>query len=65
MNVAGTKVADSMVESLRTPRSRAFSLWFNPMGLQLLQSKSVLKRGAPVSVDVANGRQRSNAAWPA
>jgi hypothetical protein len=35
------------------------------MGLQLLQSKSVLKRVAPVSVDVANGRQRSNAAWPA
>jgi hypothetical protein len=65
INVAGTKVADSMVESLRTRRSQAFSHRFNPTGLQLLQSKSVLNRGAPVSVKVANGKQRSNAAWPA
>jgi hypothetical protein len=65
INVAGTKVADFMLESLRTRRSQAFSHWFYPMGLQLLQSKSVLNRGAPISVEVANGKQRSNAAWPA
>jgi hypothetical protein len=65
INVAGTKVADSMVESPRTRRSQAFSHRFNPTGLQLLQSKSALNRDAPVSVKVANGKQRSHAAWPA
>jgi hypothetical protein len=65
INVAGTKVADFMLESLRTLRFQAFFHWFNPMGLQLSQGKSGLNRGAPVSVEVANGKQRSNAAWPA
>jgi hypothetical protein len=65
INVAGTKVADSMVPSLRTPRFQAFSHWFHPSGLQLTQSKSALNRGAPISVEVANGKQRSKAAWPA
>jgi hypothetical protein len=65
INVAGTKVADSMVPSLRTPRFQAFSHWFHPSGLQLTQSKSALNGGAPISVEFANGKQRSKAAWPA
>ena len=65
INVAGTKVAESMVPSLRTLRSQAFSHGFNPIGLQLSQGKSGLSRGAPISVEVANGKHRSNGAWPA
>jgi len=65
INVAGTKVAESMVPSLRTLRSQTFSHGFNPIGLQLWQGKSGLNHGAPISVEVANGKHRSNAAWPA
>jgi hypothetical protein len=60
INVAGTKVAELMLENAG---SRAFSDWFQLVALQRVQCKSVLNRGAPNSVEVLVGEHRSNAAW--
>jgi hypothetical protein len=54
-----------MLESLRTLRSQAFFRWFDPMGLQELLRKSALNCSAFISVEFANGKHWSNAAWPA
>jgi len=58
-------VADFMLGSRGTLRSRASFLWFDPMDLQGLQRKSALNCSAPISVELANGEHWSNAAWPA
>src|SRR3982074_2264395 len=47
VNVAGTRIAESMLDASRALGFQAFSHWFHPMNLQRVQRKSGLNRDAP------------------
>jgi hypothetical protein len=65
VDVAGTRIAELMLDASRALGFQAFSHWFHPMDLQRVQRKSGLNRDAPFSVEVLIANHRSDAAWPA